>query len=345
MLFRKSLVGVFLPTLFFGSLLLAHSQELPHKQTTRATIERALPFIEKQGVNWMKDKKCVTCHHSTFMVWSLNTAAERGFTINTEALTTWNAWARDFRNIQGVDNKDFKDEPAHKAFQRSPDVVSQLLLGRPEPLKPISDTEKQWALTMRSHLLEGQQADGSWKAGGQLPGQKRSLRETDEATTMWTLLTLNAAQTQDDAVVRAADKKGADWLKETTVGESTEWWAVKMMWARGRGQEKVASTCREKLFQSQHKEGGWGWLLTDESDALGTGIVLYALLREGVSRDHESIQRAVYFLQKTQREEGSWPVKGTKKVRREFIEATATYWGTCWATLGLLESLPPRIPK
>lgn len=338
MLFRKSLFGVLLSTLFFSSLVLAHPREVPDDPTTRATIERALPFIEKQGVNWMKERKCVTCHHVTFTVWSLNTAAERGFSVNAEALTTWNEWTRDFRNIQGADNKDFKDEPAHKTFQRSPDIVSQLLLGRPALQKPGRDAEKKWVLTMRSHLIEGQQTDGSWRAGGQLPRQKRPIRETDEVTTMWTLLALNTTGRRDDAV-RAADKKGADWLKEVTVGESAEWWAVKMMWARGRGRREVARACRAKLLQGQHKDGGWGWLLSDESDAFGTGIALYALLRDGVSRDHESIQSAIGFLQKTQQEGGSWAVKGTKGVRREYVEATATYWGTCWAALGLLESL------
>jgi hypothetical protein len=32
-------------------------------------------------------------------------------------------------------------------------------------------------------------------------------------------------------------------------------------------------------------------------------------------------------------------VKGTKKNKRRQIEPTATYWGTCWAVIGLLETL------
>lgn len=286
----------------------------------------------------------MTCHHSTFMMWSLNTAVEHGFPVNREKLATWNEWTRDFRNIQGQDAKEVKDEPAHKTFQRSPDVVSQLLFGRPALSKPPSDQEKKWIIEMSLHLLEGQQAEGNWKAGGQLPGQKRPLRETEEVTTMWTLFALNATRAKDEAV-RTADKKGADWLKDKTAGISTEWWAVKMLWAYGREDAAVAKACREKLLQSQHKDGGWGWLLADGSDALGTGIALHALFRDGVGRDDESVRRAIEFLRKTQGDDGSWSVKGTKQSRRDHVEPTATYWGTCWAVIAMLESLPAPSKK
>ena len=38
--------------------------------------------------------------------------------------------------------------------------------------------------------------------------------------------------------------------------------------------------------------------------------------------------------------DGSWAVKGTKKDKAKKVEPTATYWGTCWAVIGLAETLP-----
>src|SRR5689334_10618213 len=65
----------------------------------RATIERSLPYIEKEGLAWMEAKKCDTCHHVTFMAWSLNAAADRGIGVDAAKLSEWNQWTRDWRSI------------------------------------------------------------------------------------------------------------------------------------------------------------------------------------------------------------------------------------------------------
>jgi squalene-hopene/tetraprenyl-beta-curcumene cyclase len=112
---------------------------------------------------------------------------------------------------------------------------------------------------------------------------------------------------------------------------------------RGSGNAAAADRCREAILKSQHDDGGWGWLLADESDAFGTGVALYALARNGLSSEHPAIGRARQFLIESQQAAGSWSVKGTKKAKAKQIEPTATYWGTCWAVIGLAETLP--MPK
>ena len=52
------------------------------------------------------------------------------------------------------------------------------------------------------------------------------------------------------------------------------------------------------------------------------------------------IARGRGFLVTTQQPSGSWPVKGTKKAKAKQIEPTSIYWGTCWAVIGLAETLP-----
>ena len=78
----------------------------------------------------------------------------------------------------------------------------------------------------------------------------------------------------------------------------------------------------------------------EKSDALGTGMSAYTLLRAGVDFDDVTIKRAQRFLIDTQRDDGSWAVKGTKANKKDRIEETAVYWGTTWAVIGLVESLP-----
>lgn len=315
------------------------------ESAVRDSVARALPFIARQGVKWMDEKRCVTCHHTTFLVWSHNAAVERGFNVDAAKLAEWSAWARDHRNLLGPNAKDAETATSETTFPAHPDEVGQLLLGRASIAAPHDDeaAPSQWALDLRAHLLAGQQPDGLWKPGGQLPSQKRPQRETEEVTTLWALTALRSVQPPDDAV-SAAEARVNAWLGGATEGVSTEWWAVRLLAARGQGRADVADASRERLLQSQHADGGWGWLTADAGDALGTGLALYALQRDGLTRDDAAVQRGISFLASTQRDDGAWPVPGTKQNRRDRMEPTATYWGTCWAAIALLESLP-RSPR
>ena len=90
----------------------------------------------------------------------------------------------------------------------------------------------------------------------------------------------------------------------------------------------------------------------NQSDPLATGEVLYAL--QPSSSDPptaEAIARAQHWLLKTQRDDGSWPIDIThiSKIDRSapakaksLKDATGiyTYWGTSWATIGLLQGVP-----
>jgi squalene cyclase len=105
-----------------------------------------------------------------------------------------------------------------------------------------------------------------------------------------------------------------------------------------------ADQLRTELLSHQHTDGGWGWLNIDESDAFGTGLALYSLAKDGLPLDHPSTTRARQFLIETQRPDGSWPVKGTKKAKATQLEPTSIYWGTCWSIIALAQTLPPAPP-
>lgn len=316
----------------FSSILLTLSiGALPDAQPTtvqiRETVQRGIPYIEEKGLWWIEEKKCVTCHRVGNMVWSLQAAKRSGFTVS-ERLAEWRQWSidkslaeNDKGKITGLGNKE---------------GVAQLLLSPDPNLADSEQTELRKKLA--AILLEEQRPDGSWKAGGQLPFQKRPAAETDAVSTMWLTLALLAEGKNETRVPVVAN--ALKFIQATPPGNSVEWYAVRLLLAVQTGETEVRDQLVKQLRSQQHADGGWGWMVTDESDALGTGLALYALVSAGVDRQDPVIKGAQQFLVSTQRDDGSWPVHGTKEKKKTSVQETAVYWGTTWAVIGLVESLP-----
>lgn len=294
-----------------------------------AIVKRSLPYIQEWGMEWRTDRKCMSCHVTTFTTWALNSAAENGFAVDGALVTDWNGWSRDWINHVAVNRRD--EAKQAETLSAENDSVGQLLLGRPG-----AGTQSDWVAEYRNFLARSQNRDGSWKAGGQLPLQKRSKRETQEVSTMWALVALQDSGAADD-VLQPALALATEWLGTKTQGESIEWWTTRLLMQRASGKSDVADLIRRVILTHQHKDGGWGWLIEGKSDALGTGIVLYALSRDGAVAADAEVLRAISFLEQTQTEEGSWPVNGTKKNGADDVTETATYWGACWAVIALSE--------
>ena len=80
------------------------------------------------------------------------------------------------------------------------------------------------------------------------------------------------------------------------------------------------------------------------SDAFATGLAMYVLAQSPSKDVHEPLLRARDFLVKTQQADGSWlmksrpaPPPGPGPAR---YLTPIRYWGTAWATIGLVQPLP-----
>jgi hypothetical protein len=315
--------------LLSGLTALTRGDESATPEKVRATIEKSLPYLETAGADWIEKRKCITCHRISFMTWGYREASRRGFTIDADKLQERLTWSFDTTITPD------KTKPA--ACAKNPDGIGQLLIGHSAP--PFALTDDQQAQFVAA-LIKVQKENGSWKPEGQLPGQKRPIEETTQVSTLWN--TIGLGHVTSTEAIQESRAKALAFLETTKPGKSTESYAALLVL---HVQEKKADKVAELLTQLkglQREDGGFGWLTTDESDALGTGQALYALTQAGLGPNDEAVQKSVKFLISTQQENGSWAVKGTKEGRKNKIEETATYWGSAWATIALLQTLPVR---
>jgi squalene-hopene/tetraprenyl-beta-curcumene cyclase len=288
----------------------------------RVWVERSLPFLRQEGLAWIDKRDCASCHQVPAMLWSWNLATKAGIAGGDALVREWTPWAADWRHWNQTGDKEGVD----KVSAGNVDTMNFLLLGR------AVNEAGAWVAEFRERLLKNQQVDGSWKPGGQLPLGKRPARETAEVTTQWTLLALASCE---EPVPEEVRQKAEAYLVAAVPGVSTEWHALRLL------RQPEDPSLRVALVKWQKPEGGWGWRVDEPGDAFGTGLAVYALARAGVAVDDPVLQRARAFLQSTQAADGSWPVPSTRARDKNKINKTATYWGTAWAVIGLLEAGMP----
>lgn len=296
-------------------------------EQVRQTIAKSLPFIAEKGRWWIEEKKCVSCHRVSFMTWSLSAAKRKGFEVDAK-LPEWQTWS--------VSMELGKDDKGVVNGTKNLDGLGQMLMGRDAAELDAQDSEYAKFVEL---IVQGQQVDGSWKPGGQLPSQKRPLPETTAVFTMWNTLALGTVADEAAAQSRA---KALEWIGKASPGESQEWFVVRLLIDRQFGTPEQIAPRIQTLKDRQNTDGGWGWKMGDPSDALATGQTLYALRKAGVPLEDPAIVNGQKFLAETQLEDGSWSVPGTKTAKKGQPGETSNYWGTCWAAIGLLETLPER---
>lgn len=284
-----------------------------------SAVERSLPYIAERGQWWIDRKKCISCHRTTFSIWAVSAAADAGLDVNDDQLQDWIDWS--------YDSLLTPDDDGNPVATKNLDGVAQLLfVTRGQSQKPERLAQRR---QLAAFLQAGQQDDGSWSPAGQLPSQKRPKPETTWVTTGWADYYASAEE-----LPAAHRERAAVFLKAQPPATSTERLLVEYLISPPAAQPQILQT----LLQEQNEDGGWGWLRSQDSDAMATSQVLYALAHAAAATTSTERERAVQYLLSQQQEDGRWKVKGTKKNKQDRIEETSSYWGTCWAVIGLLES-------
>ena len=366
----------------------------PADEDVRQAIERALPFVEKDGALWIEKRDCMSCHVVTFMLWAHTEAKARGIKIDEKKVAEWTDWsmsksvaARVFFKLEDKAVQALPEairpklsELVDEGFTHEADFVAALAKAlAPEELKEHqSALVKQATVTKRGATNDGggldtmaqlflardpaakekqtdfyagaadlivgmQEADGVWKAGGQLPSRRWSRTTADQTTTLWTILALTSRPDSRPAVAKSVEKARAAVAKPVGDG-NLEWIVARLLYEQRFGAPDAFVAMRQQLLERQNADGGWSVLAGAKSDAFSTGQGLYALRVAGVASEDAVTRRAQRYLLDTQNANGSWTVApvltsngGPERLKK--LEPIWRNWGSSWATIGLAKSL------
>lgn len=301
----------------------------PTETELRATITRGLGFIAKAGDQWMEEKSCNSCHHIPLLLWGHREARRRGFAVDPKKFDEWLAWA------------------AERAADKKPGLEEAALMILAMPERPAPELVKL--------LAAEQKPDGRWNPAGQFSGmQKRGAADAQANATRLNLLALSSLKEAGPQSDAAHAKAGAA-LQKKDAPTSMESLVFRALFARRFGKPEEAIAICKDIIKQQRGDGGWSSFIGENmSDPLATGQVLHALqasASDGAITD--AIARAQHWLIKTQREDGSWltDITHISKIDRSapakaksFKDTTEIYhyWGSAWATIGLLEGMPVK---
>lgn len=282
----------------------------------------------------MEKKTCNGCHHIPLLLWSNRLAIERGFTVDQKKFEEWTNWAEEWT-------------PEAKAMEKGGmEELALRILALPD--RPV---EK-----MVSVITTNQQADGSWKPAGQFATMQARDADAKENAARLFLLALGAPNAPQNALA-GAQTKAAGLLAKKETAKSVDTLVHRLQYAQRFGPAEEVDATRKEILKQQRGDGGWSWIIgVNQSDPLATGEVLHALAAAPEKTSAAAIDKATAWLLKAQREDGSWFTDFSRisKIDRSapdkansFQQVTEIYhyWGSAWATIGLLQTLPVEAPK
>ncbi len=317
----------------------APTGDAPTPADVRQAVERSLPYLMKSSAAWRDNRKCVTCHQLPFTLWPLHDGKAKGLTVDEKFADDLTAWSLNFCLT------DKHEGNFTGGFLSTMVKLALALEGAPKRAEVAKAYEFFVPL-----IAAKQKPDGSWKEGNFI-GVAGHEREGIEVDTMWTVLGLNAIEKQaGDALTPAAKDslkqmraKGLAWLKDAKPETRTDWVALRMLVERQSGDPKQAETWRQELLKRQNADGGWPFTKGGDSHPLVTGECLYALSVMGLKGDEPEVRKAWKLLVSTQEKDGSWKALSRQELGKtgaKKVSDVATPWGTGWAAVGLLRTLP-----
>lgn len=272
------------------------------KAAVKNSVERAVGYLQEKGLDWKESRQCASCHHVPLMTWAMHAAKRHDIGIDEELLkeaTDWHFAEGDpAKIIQTATESEENPYPNPLSLN-----TAYMLLS--ESNGPNDMARRPMVAKFLKHVVEVQQADGSWREFQGRPPIFASQMEL----TLFLINTLSWPEQPEElkGLVVDSRRKAMNWAM--TQGDDLEIQEVALrLWmlkTAGRPQAEIDAAV-QKLIARQQADGGWSQNAQRASDAYATGQVLYALQEAALSPQHDAMRRGVEFLLTSQSQDGSW---------------------------------------
>ncbi|MEZ0325180.1 MAG: ankyrin repeat domain-containing protein [Fimbriimonas sp.] len=312
----------------------------------REAVASSLKVLEASMINFSRSANCVSCHHEGLGRMVLGGARSRGLRLD-QAL----AKIQEARVNGGLNAM----RPLHAQALKDPEAMKQIPLMEINEISPIDTwllagmaanqappTEASGAMAMV--LAKQQGRDGAWTFS-----MPRAPMQSSFFT--FTALAVKALQTygprSESAEISDRINRARGWLlkAEPKTGDDMAFRLLGLKWSGAPGEERHKAA--DQLVATQRPDGGWAQMPGMPSDAYATGEALYALrLGGGLSVASPAYSQGVKYLLRTQQADGTWFVNKRAIPANNYFDTGfpygesqfASFNGTCWATLALLET-------
>jgi hypothetical protein len=275
-------------------------------------------------------------------VWALSEAKAQGYAVGTDEFAEIVQWTKEQTIPRSIPTT--RDpRPGWKLVS-----IRAIYLGVMSQNLPVLSRDEINRVAV--HLARHQEEDGSFLLPLPAINGAPPIWESSETLALWALLAWEPSVPNDPeeaAAARASREKTVAWLAKAKPTNTAQSLSLRLLLdvRTGKSAEQLQEGI-DQVFKLQNADGGWSQTTDLASDAYATGQALYALSFAGVKNDRPEIRRAVAFLAATQAADGSWPmtprnhpgVQTTKNPVRWPVPIT--YFGSAWATLGLVRSVP-----
>jgi hypothetical protein len=313
-------------------------------RTPAQAIESGLSFLANDAVDWRAERGCATCHHGTMTVWVLSEARAQGYAVGNEVFAETMDWTKE----QMVPRIPTIRDPRPGWSLVSIPAIYLAVMSQNLPVLSRDELNK-----FAAHLSRHQEEDGSFLLPMPAIHGAPPIWESSETLALWALLAWEPsalADPMESAAVRTSREKTIAWLSRTEPTNTTQSTALRLLLdiRIGKSAEQLQQGI-DQLFKKQNADGGWSQTEELASDAYATGQTLYALSFAGMKNDRPEIQRAVALLTATQESDGSWPMSSRNhpgvETKKDPIRwpRPIKYFGSAWATLGLVRCVPSPV--
>jgi hypothetical protein len=297
-------------------------------------IETGLFFLERQSMNWWKNRGCATCHEGQMLLLGANAAKARGVPVDQDKLDFWTErWVI-------VDALAFNNK-RKKLNGLGMDTAPYVFLYRDPARDESVERARKWADVLKD-AFETQKDDGRWHT---------DLKEPHYVTPRMALALADLEQSKLSFAPEFRHelterlKKTEAWIKSHEVQQpaKTESLAGWVAYEHRRGNAARAKQLLEELLGRRCDDGGWGIKKGDPSHLLVTGVVLLALKESGLADDDPVVASTQRYLLDRQSEDGRWRELG-RHFHPEAYHSAYDAWTTGFAVAALSQTLPKLPP-